>query len=337
MTTIQGVLQTGQLSCYNEAGEEISCQGSGQDGELRRGLPWPRKRFEASGETVADHCTGLTWTRNGNPAEFPLTWAEALEFIRSLNRESAHGFADWRLPNRKEMRSLISYQTMRPALPGGHPFSNVFLDWYWTSTTAAINPLYAWYVHLDGARMFYGRKSQYYLLWPVRGTSRVLPATGQQVCYAADGTVESECDPVQDGGTQSGTPWPQQRFTIVHDGVLDRLTGLQWLRQATLSPEPVSWSEALSLVEEMNTSEADQGSRWRLPNINELESLVDCSRADPALPGDHPFTDVQNVYWSSTTSFFEPDWAWALYLVKGALGVGIKRARNFHLWPVRDG
>ena len=32
---------------------------------------------------------------------------------------------------------------------------------------------------------------------------------------------------------------------------------------------------------------------WRLPNINELESLVDCSAHSPALPHGHPFRDVQ--------------------------------------------
>jgi len=49
---------------------------------------------------------------------------------------------------------------------------------------------------------------------------------------------------------------------------------------------------------------------WRLPNINELESLVDCGQYNPALPMHHPLTAVQNIYWSSTTSLYEPDWAW---------------------------
>jgi len=68
-----------------------------------------------------------------------------------------------------------------------------------------------------------------------------------------------------------------------------------------------------------------------------LESLVDSSTHSPALPGNHPFAEVREVYWSSTTSFYEPDWAWALYLEKGALGVGVKANRTFHAWPVCDG
>jgi hypothetical protein len=45
--------------------------------------------------------------------------------------------------------------------------------------------------------------------------------------------------------------------------------------------------------------------QWRLPSINELETLVDCSRHNPALPDGNPFTHVRDGYWSSTTSIFE--------------------------------
>jgi len=75
---------------------------------------------------------------------------------------------------------------------------------------------------------------------------------------------------------------------------------------------------------------------WRLPNINELESLVDCSTHSPALPNGHLFRDIREGYWSSTTSMFEPDWAWALYLSKGAVGVGQKKGPYFSVWPVYD-
>ena len=76
---------------------------------------------------------------------------------------------------------------------------------------------------------------------------------------------------------------------------------------------------------------------WRLPNINELETLVDCSHSRPALaipvnclvrPGD--------VYWSSTTSMYQPDWAWALYMDKGAVGVGHKGQAAFSVWAVHN-
>jgi hypothetical protein len=333
----QGLLQTGQTGCYDEAGRAIPCPGSGQDGSFRSGLAWPVPRFKPAGALVEDLLTGLTWTAHANPAEFPLPWGEALDYIRSMNERAEHGFSDWRLPNRRELRSLISYQTRRPALPEQHPFAGVFLGWYWTSTTAAINPAYAWYVHMDGARMFYGRKDQDCLFWPVRGASAVLPETGQRVCFDQAGRKLPVPDPVQDGGSVSGLSWPAERFVPASDAVRDRLTGLEWLRQDSLSREEVSWAEAFRLVSALNAELPSNGRLWRLPNINELESLVDCSCHSPALPANHSFPGIREVYWSSTTSFYEPDWAWALYLNKGALGVGVKRARNFHVWPVRDG
>lgn len=334
--TVRGVLQTGQRVCYNERGAEVECAGSGHDGEFRRGLEWPVPRFRAKEETVDDFLTGLSWPVNANLAGFPLTWQEALDFVMAMNSREEFGHADWRLPNRRELRSLVSYQTLHPALPENHPFVNVVLNWYWTSTTAAINPAYAWYVHMDGARMFYGGKNQFSLVWPVRGGSGVLPVTGQHGCYDALGNTIPCRGQVQDGGGRSGTVWPEERFAVAGDAVRDRLTGLRWLRRASLSEDEVSWTGALGLVAELNGQSGEAGSGWRLPNINELESLVDCSAHSPALPEDHPFVQVQEVYWSSTTSRFEPDWAWALYLVKGALGVGVKRHRNFHVWPVRD-
>ena len=96
----------------------------------------------------------------------------------------------------------------------------------------------------------------------------------------------------------------------------------------------MNWQEALHYVNNLELPLPEKSMRWRLPTINELESLVDCSRHTPALPGGHPFENVRDVYWSSTTSYFEPDWAWALYLNKGATGVGFKREKSFHLWPV---
>jgi hypothetical protein len=107
------------------------------------------------------------------------------------------------------------------------------------------------------------------------------------------------------------------------------------MRQADLTHEPVSWSEALASVSSFNRKRP-RGGHWRLPNINELESLVDCSAYSPALQAEHPFDDVRDVYWSSTTSLFEPDWAWALYLDKGAVGVGQKTQVRFYVWAVSD-
>ena len=326
---------TGQLSCHDATGREIPCRGSGQDGEYRRGQPWPSPRFESGSGLVLDRLTGLTWSRDALPAEFPMQWQEALDFIAGLNGRAWLGHRDWRLPNRRELRSLMSYQARMPALPTGHPFLNVFSGWYWSSTTAAIAPNHAWYLHMEGARMFYGGKDQSYMVWPVRGEGNgLLAATGQHHCFDADGNAVPCAATGQDGELRKGRPWPQPRFEVMENAVLDRLSGLCWYRNANLTGEPVSWEGALQAVAALH--EQGPGTEWRLPNINELELLVDASRARPALPADAPFENVQKGYWSATTSCFEPDWAWALYLDKGATGVGQKKGRHFHVWPVTD-
>jgi hypothetical protein len=153
--------------------------------------------------------------------------------------------------------------------------------------------------------------------------------TGQHGCYAADGEPVACRGSGQDGEFRKGLDWPEPRF--LHHGPLveDRLSGLLWHPDSDAADGPVTWQQALERV-------ATLGDGWRLPNINELDSLVDCTRAEPALPEETDPSRIQPGYWSATTSLFEPDWAWALYSASGGIGVGQKRGRHFHVWAARD-
>ncbi|MCU0836486.1 MAG: DUF1566 domain-containing protein [Chromatiaceae bacterium] len=322
-------LATGQTECYDPRGRPIPCERSGQDAGHPKGLPWPSPRFAPRGALVGDRLTGLVWTRDANPAELPLTWQEALDSVRGWNRAGWLGHADWRLPNRRELRSLLCFQTRRPALAPGHPFVSVYPSWYWTATSLARAPMHAWYVNLDGARTFFGGKDQSFLLWPVRGQSRVLPRSGQHACYGPDGSPRPCPGTGEDGEHQAGVPWPEPRLLASPEGLEDRMTRLVWHPTREAIGGPLRWAEALAAAQAL-------GHGWRLPNINELDSLVDCARGGPALPLGGGAGVLAPGYWSSTTSSFEPDWAWALYTEDGAIGVGEKRGAHFHLWPVRD-
>ncbi len=326
----QHFLQTGLRGCYDGSGREVSCRGTFQDGALRLGEPLPEKRFEPGEQAVFDRYTGLCWARSANQFQFPLSWPEALEAVQSLNAEAFGECSDWRLPNRRELRSLVGHGTSRPALPSGHPFNEVQQTWYWTSTTSAMHPAYAWYVHFEGGRMFWGRKDQYALVWPVRERGFALPRTGQTRCFDSRGSQVHCPGSGQDGAYRSGLQWPNPRFTTLPAGILDRLTNLVWHRDGFLDREELSWEQALDRVAGLR---ARDNIAWHLPNINELESLVDASRHSPALPAEHPFRNVQEVYWSSTSSCFATDWAFALYLHKGAVGVGYKPTAKMAVWP----
>lgn len=330
MMDIKHILHTGLQHCYDELGKEVDCSGSGQDAETGTGLRARGQRFmELSPLVVEDRLTGLIWTKSGSQFEFPVSWEESLALVDTMNGNHEFGRCDWRLPNRRELRSLVDHAMKKPALPGDHLFVDVNLGWYWTSTTAARNSAYAWYLHFEGGRMFYGKKTDFSWVWPVAGSSSILPRTADTCCEkdADAGAYRVAADEF----VRSGIAWPKPRFRVEREKVLDTLTGLVWYRGNKFNQQLFTWPESLAAVKEFAE---EYGDAWRLPTINELESLVDVSRYSPALPREHPFTAGTNGYWSSTTSGYEKDWSYVLYMDKGAVGVGYKTKKEFYLWPV---
>ena len=131
--------------------------------------------------------------------------------------------------------------------------------------------------------MFYGRKDQYYLFWPVCGQERwVIPQTGQRKCYDTVGNEISCQGTGQDGELRYGLEWPVPRFVVRNEAVKDRLTGLYWLKDANISSGPMTWEKCFNFVKKLDLPLPEKTMQWRLPTINELESLVDCSRHSPA-------------------------------------------------------
>lgn len=297
------------------------------------------KRFKSYGGTVADLYTGLVWSRDAAPSEFPLAWREALDFVQSLNTAGFGGCTDWRLPNRRELFSLLSHSRINPALPAGHPFENVFPGYYWSASTCARLPDQAWYLHLGGAKIYRGMKHASCMVWPVRtppgGGSSVFQ-TGQHQCFDETGLPEDCSGTLQGASVRAGKPWPSPRFSVYADTVADHMTGLTWMKRADAAGRPVSWQEGRDLTDRMSRETACGFSDWRMPHIRELESLVDLGAHSPALAGKDLFRDIRDFYWSATTSRYETRYAWALYLRDGAVGVGFKPGAEFFLWPVRE-
>ncbi len=160
--------KTGQTKCYDAGGNEISCTGTGQDGELQKGISNETLRFIIPGDgTVADNNTGLTWLQNANNGS--KNWADALSYCNALNTA---GYDDWRLPNTNELNSLIDRSNVSPALPSGHPFIDVQPFYYWSGTTFNGNNLCVWRVNMaDGDIDPCFGKSYSSYVWPVRGGS----------------------------------------------------------------------------------------------------------------------------------------------------------------------
>ena len=159
--------QTGQTVCWDEYGSVIPCTGTGQDGELQMGVPWPSPRFYDNGNgTVTDSLTGLMWTKNANLPGSTMTWSQAVDYCNNLIQG---GYTDWRLPNINELESLINDDEPYFAVwLNSQGFSNV-QSRYWSSTTRAYDPSYAWVVIMFDGEVNYSKKSSYYYYaWPVR-------------------------------------------------------------------------------------------------------------------------------------------------------------------------
>jgi hypothetical protein len=135
------VAKTGQSTSY----------AAGDDGDLQEGLASTTPRFIDNWDgTVTDNLTGLVWMQDAGGIGAK-SWADAVQICNTL----AHGSygitdgsyaGDWRLPNIRELYSLVDFGHYNYALPDGHLFINLMNN-YWSSTTYAGNPNNALYLN----------------------------------------------------------------------------------------------------------------------------------------------------------------------------------------------
>ena len=335
------VAATGQNACYNILGNVISCAGTGQDGDIQAGVKSPDPRFTDNNDgTVRDNLTGLIWLKRGKclSTSEKVSWSDALNLAATLadghsDCQLADGSeaGDWRLPNVRELMSLVdvaSSRTNGPALPQGHPFTNVQIEMHWTSTSRADSEHKAW----TGSFFWSGRfdsatkASEKWWVWAMRTDSETdnsplaLASTNQTECFDVNGDIIPCTGTGQDGEIQAGVPTPAQRFTDNGDGtVQDNLTGLVWMKKANCIDAAI-FTDALEDVamladgnQACNLTDGSEEGDWRIPNYFELLSLHDLSRYAPQLNDGHPFTNIQNeLYWTSTTPSRGLDSAWKM-------------------------
>lgn len=156
---------------------------TGDDGELQIGITWPNPRFTDNGDdTITDNLTGLIWLKNADRFGGRM-WAAALcecnnLYADGVDLKDGSVPGDWRLPNIRELHSLINYGFNDPALPDiagtgqwteGNPFTNVRTFPYWSSTTSVSFPSGAWKVgFITGFTTFTGKTGNN-RVWCVRG------------------------------------------------------------------------------------------------------------------------------------------------------------------------
>jgi hypothetical protein len=121
----------------------------------------------SSGTVTTDNATGLEWIANPTDAGLGSTynWATALTNCEGLTNYAGH--SDWRLPNIKELMSIVDYGTYSPSIDTN--FFTSQSDVYWSSTTGAGSTIYAWVVNFGSGYAYSDGKSSTYYIRCVRG------------------------------------------------------------------------------------------------------------------------------------------------------------------------
>ena len=141
---------------------------------------------------------------------------------------------------------------------------------------------------------------------------------------------------------------PDSRFTDNRDGtVTDNLTQLVWLKNTNCFGIQ-DWQSAVLAVKSLKEgdcgpnpdlvlSDGSSAGDWRLPTMNELCTLIDFSKRDPALPNGHMFSDAPPGYhWSATTLDNHSELAWIVYFESGTTCYENIKNRSGYTLPVRS-
>jgi hypothetical protein len=243
----------------------------------------------------ADYLIPRYFTDNGNGTvtdnDTNLTWQQQGDATGDTNWTNANsycqnltlgGSSDWRLPFIKELQSIADYEHNNPAIDIS-VFTGTASAQYWSATTSGSNA---------------------FILAFQTGT---ISRTTQSASYNV------RC--VQ--GDSSADIWPSDYILVNSDTAFHQSTGLTWQRV----DDNVSrtWENALTYCEGLPLGGFDD---WRLPNIRELQTIVDYSTASPTIdtsvfPGTNYGSGQQ--YWSSTTSAGSSSYALLVYFEYGTV------------------
>jgi len=178
---------TGQTTCWNSSGTILPCADTGHDGDVQAGAPLA---YQDNGDgTITDLNTGLMWEKKSDDGSITdwnnsYNWDDAFAVhVATLNSGGGFGgHTDWRVPNVKEMQSIVNYEKSMPAVspafnnnctPGCTVLtcSCTASFFYWSSTTYESLPNGAWVVDFGygGVDNFY--KPNFYYVRVVRGGS----------------------------------------------------------------------------------------------------------------------------------------------------------------------
>lgn len=266
------VLKTGQSQSYNEYGHVITDGSIKDDGYYQKGKA---RSYSHDGVVVKDNATGLVW-QNSETVNRPWVTRENWD-LGNYNDTSGDtaanyclnlslgGYTNWRLSTVEELETLVDFSQYDPAVKEGL-FGHILSSSYWSFTTVSSIPNNAWTVNFYTGGT--GRLSKYFIRYfrCVEG-GRLEPSN-----FSRSGEI-----------------------------VTDSATGLQWQDDERVKNWAYGWIEAINFCE--HTLALGGHSDWRLPNVNELFSIADYARDNPAI--DTAFVNIHTpgsyTYWTSTS------------------------------------
>ncbi len=143
----------GLIFGVNFADGRIKGYGLGLNGDDKqfvvrfvRGAQYGENDFVDNGDgTISDKATSLMWSQEDS--QEAMNWQEALAYAEEMNSRNYRGHSDWRVPNAKELQSIVDYSrsplsTQSPAIDPIFNTSKITDEagaedypFYWTSTT----------------------------------------------------------------------------------------------------------------------------------------------------------------------------------------------------------
>lgn len=284
----QHATDAGDMQAY--AGDAAAPVENDPQGAVLAAWPMPdavpgaanKPSYQVSAKTVTDTITHLVWQRE-LPALYPGCTGKSTDTnvggaggASSMLGDScsqaeamrycrsadvaALGGKGWHLPSKIELESLANHLRAEPAIDNT-AFANTLSTIFWTSTLFLGQSDSAWFVDFD------------------HGTSSGLRNT---IAFRVRCVASEEH---ADGAEQ---------YSFTSHSVKDEKTGLTWQRY--VDPDDYEWAEAKQYCMQLGLD----GGGWRLPTVKELLTLVDPTRADPAIdPKVFPLTPDRN-FWSAT-------------------------------------
>jgi len=117
------------------------------------------------GEAVKDNTTGLIWEQS--PDLIHDVWSAS---VARCPTKTVGGQKGWRAPSVKELKSLVDPSQKDPALPQGHPFSNIKSAIYWSTTPSTSDDITAWQMSFFSGEAITDQKSGTRRVWCVLGS-----------------------------------------------------------------------------------------------------------------------------------------------------------------------